>query len=77
MLLDTLELIKLRESRGLSNSELADKLELSPSTITRLENGERNASIKTLKKIASFYNISVDKLLVQPLVYFKTTNEAK
>lgn len=64
MLLDTLELIKLRESRGLSNSELADKLELSPSTITRLENGERNASIKTLKKIASFYNISVDKLLV-------------
>lgn len=64
MLLDTLELIKLRESRGLSNSELADKLELSPSTITRLENGERNASIKTLKKLASFYNVSVDKLLV-------------
>lgn len=64
MLLDTVKLISLRESRGLSNSELADKLELSPSTITRLENGERNASIKTLKKIASFYNISVDKLLV-------------
>lgn len=77
MLLDTVKLISLRESRGLSNSELADKLELSPSTITRLENGERNASIKTLKKLARFYNVSVDKLLVQPLVYFKTTNEAK
>lgn len=64
MLLDTLELIKLRESRGLSNSELAEKLELSPATITRLENGERNASIKTLKKLARFYNVSVDKLLV-------------
>lgn len=64
MLLDTVKLISLRESRGLSNSELADKLELSPSTITRLENGERNASIKTLKKLASFYNVSVDKLLV-------------
>ena len=64
MLLDTVKLISLRESRGLSNSELADKLSLSPSTITRLENGERNASIKTLKKIASFYNVSVDKLLV-------------
>lgn len=64
MLLDTVELISLRESRGLSNSELADKLELSPSTITRLENGERNASIKTLKKLARFYNVSVDKLLV-------------
>lgn len=66
MLLDTVKLISLRESRGLSNSELADKLELSPSTITRLENGERNASIKTLKKLARFYNVSVDKLLVQP-----------
>lgn len=64
MLLDTVKLISLRESRGLSNSELADKLKLSPSTITRLENGERNASIKTLKKLASFYNVSVDKLLV-------------
>lgn len=64
MLLDTVKLISLRESRGLSNSELADKLALSPSTITRLENGERNASIKTLKKLASFYNVSVDKLLV-------------
>lgn len=64
MLLDTVKLISLRESRGLSNSELADKLELSPSTITRLENGERNASIKTLKKLASFYNVSVDNLLV-------------
>lgn len=64
MLLDTVKLISLRESRGLSNSELADKLELSPSTITRLENGERNASIKTLKKLARFYNVSVDKLLV-------------
>ena len=64
MLLNTVKLISLRESRGLSNSELADKLSLSPSTITRLENGERNASIKTLKKIASFYNVSVDKLLV-------------
>lgn len=64
MLLDTVKLISLRESRGLSNSELADKLELSPSTITRLENGERNASIKTLKKLARFYNVSVDKLLI-------------
>lgn len=66
MLLDTVKLISLRESRGLSNADLAEKLDLSPATITRLENGERNASIKTLKKLASFYNVSVDKLLVQP-----------
>jgi transcriptional regulator with XRE-family HTH domain len=41
-----------RKARGLSAEELAERTELSPSYITRMERGERNVSLKNLQKLA-------------------------
>ena len=47
------ELVKLRNSEGLSQSELANKAGISQADVSRLENGKANPSIKMLQRIAS------------------------
>ncbi len=45
------DLAKLRQKRGLTQTQLAAKIHSSPSVISRIENGQ-NFELKTLQKIA-------------------------
>lgn len=53
----------LREDKGLIQRELAEKLNVSRATITQYENNNRFPDQEMLKKIASFFNVSIDYLL--------------
>ena len=62
------ERIQLRRRQlGLSQNEAAEKLDLSTSFYSRLERGERVASIETLIKMAKYYELSLDFLLQESL----------
>jgi transcriptional regulator with XRE-family HTH domain len=73
---------KLRERRGLSQQELADRFNLSQSTIAYYESDKKQPSQNTLQKLADFYETSVDFLLGrvhEDLVskYLELQNDAK
>ena len=53
----------LRQERGFSQQELADRIGLSKSSINMYERGEREPGIDTLKRIATFFNVDIDFLL--------------
>ena len=42
---------KLRKKQGLSQEKLAEKSRIDPKSIIQIENGKRNPTLKTLKKI--------------------------
>ena len=44
---------ELRESKGLKQCELAEKLNMEPSNLTRIENGKQLPKIENILKIAS------------------------
>lgn len=54
---------QIRIDAGLKQSELADKLNISTSTIGMYEQNRRNPDPETLKKIATYFDVSVDFLL--------------
>lgn len=54
---------ELRTSRKISQVKLAMDLNLSQNSISRYENGEREADYDTLVAIADYFNVSVDYLL--------------
>lgn len=53
----------LRTQKGLSQAELAKKLNLSKSTISMIEVGSRNPSYEVLEMIADFFNVDMAYLL--------------
>ena len=54
---------ELRTSRKISQVQLAMDLNLTQNSISRYENGEREADYDTLVAIADYFNVSVDYLL--------------
>lgn len=54
---------RLREEKNMTQAELGKALEISPSAIGMYEQGRRTPDIPTLKKIASYFNVSLDYLL--------------
>lgn len=54
---------QLRESKKLSQRDLAKILKLSPSTVAMYEVNQRSPDKETLSVIADFFNVSVDYLL--------------
>ncbi len=54
---------QIRESLGLSQQTLAEKLGISRPSISQIENGERKVSAEELKKLAAIFNLSVDALM--------------
>lgn len=52
----------LREEAGLSQAELAEKLNVSRVAVTKYETGETNPA-RSLKKLSNLFNVSVDYLL--------------
>lgn len=65
---DTLSLLgsnirKLREDRGLTQSQLGGKIGLAESTISLYESGKREPNLDTVQLFADFFGYSVDQLL--------------
>lgn len=54
----------LRLSRNMTQSELAEKLNVTKSTVSSYENDSRQPSYEVLIKIASLFNITIDSLLM-------------
>ena len=54
---------ELRKSKGLSQSELAKRLNVAKSTVSMLEVGSRKPSWELMEQIADFFNVDLDYLL--------------
>ena len=54
---------ELRQSRGITQVRLAIDLCMSQNTISRYENGLREADYKTLTLFADYFDVSIDYLL--------------
>lgn len=57
---------ELREERGISMKEAAQRLNMPYTTYVNYEKGMREPNSETLIKIADFYNTSIDYLLCKP-----------
>ncbi|EOS8126405.1 helix-turn-helix transcriptional regulator [Enterococcus faecium] len=53
----------LREDNDLTQQQIAKLLNVSQSTYSRYENGELDIPMKTVIKLAHYYNTSVDYLV--------------
>ncbi|MCH3963006.1 MAG: helix-turn-helix domain-containing protein [Clostridium sp.] len=53
---------KIRESKNLTQKQLAEKIGVTPVTITRYENNNRKPSIETLNKMAKALNVTINDL---------------
>ena len=53
----------LRKKRGISQLKRALDLHLNQNSISRYENGEREADYQTLISIADYFGVSIDYLL--------------
>jgi transcriptional regulator with XRE-family HTH domain len=58
-----MKLREIREAQGLSQIEVSQATGLSQSSICRIERGEYNPSLSTLKEIARALNCSLGELL--------------
>ncbi len=52
----------LRKEKGMSRNELADKLNVNQSTISRWENGDMGVTVDNAYDVANFFNISIADL---------------
>ena len=53
----------LRESKNYTQQQLADYLNVSQTTYSRYENGVLDIPSNVLKKLASFYQVTIDFIL--------------
>ncbi len=58
-----LRLRELRQARGITQLKLAMDLNMSQNSISRYENGQREAGYVELVLFADYFNISIDHLL--------------
>lgn len=58
-----MRLKELRQNRKISQLKLAMDLEMNQNSISRYENGTREADYATLIKLADYFNVSIDYLL--------------
>ena len=55
---------KLRKNRGLTQEQLAEKLNLSTVHMAKIEIGKRSCSLDVLAEFAVFFNASLDYLVL-------------
>lgn len=60
-------LLELRQKKGLSQEELAEKLFVTRQAVSRWENGETTPNVDTLKLLSKFYDVSINTLLGSPV----------
>ena len=61
--MNKLNLKHLRKAKGMTQAEVAHFLQVERTTYGRYETGEREMTYEALKKLAQFYNVSLDYLL--------------
>ena len=54
---------KIREDKGLSQVELAEKAGFQPSAVSHFESGRRSPSFDNLKRLANALSVTIDFLL--------------
>ncbi len=59
---------KVREQRGVTLTDVADRTGMSKSTLSRLENGQRKPSLELLLPLAQLYRVPLDDLVGAPEV---------
>lgn len=57
----------LRKKNNMSAKELAELLDMTRTSITNFEGGQRNVSIEVLDKLHNIFNISIDDLIYKDL----------
>ena len=65
---------ELRNSRKLSQQNLADELKISKSSVNMYERGEREPGLETVESIADFFNVDMDYLLGKSTVANRALN---
>lgn len=60
-----LKMKQKRQQLELTQEKVAEKLDLSESFYSRIERGDRVLSVESLLKIASFYDVSLDWLMLE------------
>ncbi|MDT2674459.1 helix-turn-helix transcriptional regulator [Enterococcus dongliensis] len=55
---------KLRKERKMTQSDLAQELEVTRQTIISLESGRYNASLILAYKIARFFNLTIEEVFI-------------
>lgn len=58
-----LRLRELREEKGVNQKQLADYLHLTQVQISKYELGKNEPDLQTTKKIAAYFNVTIDYLL--------------
>lgn len=58
-----MRLKELRKKRGISQLKLALDLHMNQNSVSRYENGQREADYKTLILFADYFDVSIDYLL--------------
>lgn len=53
----------IREQRGLQQKQVALEIGIGTTNYNRLENGQREASINVLDKLAKYYGITIDEIV--------------
>lgn len=67
---------ELRKRRGITQSELAEVLSVTPQTVSRWENGQSYPDIEQLPALAAYFDITLDDLMgTSDLVYQKLLEE--
>ena len=72
-----MKLRELRNTKGLTQNELAEKLNVSGQTILNWENGIYEPKINQLIQLADIFNVSIDYLVDRPLQNYKANELIK
>lgn len=57
------KIVSLRKKQGMTQEDLAGEAEIDRSFLSEIENGHKNISVETLKKIADALNVKPSILL--------------
>ena len=71
------KLQELRKGKGLTQEELAEKLFVSRTAISKWESGRGYPSIDSLKEIASFFSVTIDDLICSDEMISVAENEKR
>ena len=71
------KLQELRKSKGLTQEELAEKLFVSRTAISKWESGRGYPSIDSLKEIARFFSVTIDDLICSDEMISVAENEKR
>lgn len=58
-----IRIVDLREKAGMTQTELAKKMDFDKSTMSKVENGTRKVSSDELRKLSKIFDVSADYLL--------------